>query len=643
MKAYDALLRLTRDKKGSATITVIVTMLMVIALGSALLFAAYTSYRVALAQRDERQNLYSAERAMDDIRTGLQNEVSKALSAAYTKTLTEYAKSGEAQADAQERFAESFKNELLAARLVTANESTAIISENAGRAEYYTQALMSFVNAPVGASVSLANSSREASINRAAAGNIIGEGVIESITLKQVSLRYIEDGYQTDLTSDIIISVPAFQGELGEYAVVAEKGIDVDGGASALSGSVYSGADITVKNGSLELSGTAYVADDLVLSGSGASATLIGQYYGFGSSTTNANESSAILVNGKNSILSLSGLDRLALAGVSFINVVDASDTLPGVTEGILTGGKPVPMGQSLSFKANQLAYLIPVECLTNYASNPCELRQITIVENGETQTVYAEPEIKTDLVIWGGGSGAKTLDDYIGGGKGSVKIFYKNLGGGNIKIAYVFLAFNDLNAANTYFKDYFEQYPDRIEQYLDFYLSLDGAVGSSVNAAGNVFTVETVDGKEQLKLIPASSEVDAQTRRFSDFVNVGALDALPLGTTLKFRMGGSYAVVTNTSYTITGDESIIITSGDLTLGKALSGSLLCGGKLTLNGGSVSSTPMPAGLLSASDEGGREYKLSDFLKSGYGTQELLEGGNNWAGSNLVGYANWTKN
>ena len=39
MKAYDALLRLTRDKKGSATITVIVTMLMVIALGSALLLS----------------------------------------------------------------------------------------------------------------------------------------------------------------------------------------------------------------------------------------------------------------------------------------------------------------------------------------------------------------------------------------------------------------------------------------------------------------------------------------------------------------------------------------------------------------------------------------------------------------------------
>ena len=105
-------MKLKMNNKGSATITVVVTMLMIVALGSALLFGAYTSYRIALAQRQDAKNFYTAENAMDDIRSGVQSAVSDALGAAYTQTLTEYAQNTDPAYDPQSRFALHFNDEL---------------------------------------------------------------------------------------------------------------------------------------------------------------------------------------------------------------------------------------------------------------------------------------------------------------------------------------------------------------------------------------------------------------------------------------------------------------------------------------------------------------------------------------------------
>ncbi|MEG1165826.1 MAG: hypothetical protein RSD68_05380, partial [Oscillospiraceae bacterium] len=80
-----------RRNRGSAIITVVVAMLFVVAIGTSLLFAAYTGYRVTLTERGDKKNFYSAAAAMDEIRAGLQTAVSDAIDTAYTKTLTTYA------------------------------------------------------------------------------------------------------------------------------------------------------------------------------------------------------------------------------------------------------------------------------------------------------------------------------------------------------------------------------------------------------------------------------------------------------------------------------------------------------------------------------------------------------------------------
>ena len=111
-----------------------------------------------------------------------------------------------------------------------------------------------------------------------------------------------------------------------------------------------------------------YIANDLVLSGKGSSVSLAGQYYGYGNTDTvtkttqenlavnPADTSSSIVVNGKDSSVDLTGLTTLQLGGRAYV-------ALP--QEGEADNGLPhVLMGESISVKSNQIAYLVPPECI---------------------------------------------------------------------------------------------------------------------------------------------------------------------------------------------------------------------------------------------------------------------------------------
>lgn len=624
---------LRQNNSGSAMITVIVTMLMVVALGAALLFGAYTSYKIALTQRADSKNFYTAESAMDDLRSGVQEKVSAALTAAYTKTLESYAESNGAEFDFQTQFAANFSAALIKdSGFYTANE------------KYSAAALRGYIDEArlAGASCTVGGGGEMLSEGKA---ELTAEnGVLTAITLKAVTLKWIKDGFEADISADIVISVPGFSRNLGEYALVAQSGIVQEGAkGGVISGTVFTGGDIDVKSGSLEINGDTYVGDDLLISGSGASAKLTGQYVGFGGSDKDPEHSSAIIVNGKGSRLDISGLSQLTLSGISFIDVISPNKNMNNTSDDTYESSdltthfsNAVPMGQSMAFKANQLAYLVPAECIENYPSNPCILSTATTLAGETATTSVIEPTVNTDAVLWD----KRPLSYYLKDGKGGVKTLYKNLDGGNEKIGYVFLVFNNRAAANEYFRDYFEHYLDRIAQYLDFYLTSFSSVESGgVSAAGNVFSKDA-DGN--LTLIKASPAVAAAGRRFDDFVNTNALNKLPKNTAFSFTYNGSEAVVINGDYTSTGDEKLIISSGNVTLGGTFSGTVLAKGTVTLSNTNsktaVTAASVSKGLLMAKSGA---YTLSDFLQAGYGGE--LDGSNQWAAEKLVVYENWSKN
>ncbi|MEG1191300.1 MAG: hypothetical protein RSD48_07665, partial [Oscillospiraceae bacterium] len=205
--------------------------------------------------------------------------------------------------------------------------------------------------------------------------------------------------------------------------------------------------------GTANISGKAYVADDLTIDGpkgSKSSVTLSGEYFGFGGGDTH-DKSSAIIVNALGSKLDISGLSKLTLAGISFVDIagVDFSESIGGTPS---LNQTPIPMGQSISAKSDQLAYLLPAECITNYPSNPCVFND---------RAKVAAPNIAYDTPLWTVDSKPKKLSDYIDNNKGSTKTLYKNLDGASGPVlAYVFMDFKDKADANNYFKDYFSAKP---------------------------------------------------------------------------------------------------------------------------------------------------------------------------------------
>ena len=130
-------------------------------------------------------------------------------------------------------------------------------------------------------------------------------------------------------------------------------------------------------NGShMDISGRVFVANDLILSGRGSNVSLSGQYFGYGKEngkTRLADEpddegntpyvnpaalSSAIVINGKDSTVDLTGLNTLQLAGRAYVSLSETDSV--GDQEGL----PHVLMGESISVKSNQIAYLVPAECV---------------------------------------------------------------------------------------------------------------------------------------------------------------------------------------------------------------------------------------------------------------------------------------
>lgn len=131
---------------------------------------------------------------------------------------------------------------------------------------------------------------------------------------------------------------------------------------------------LAVNGSHLSISGRAFIANDLILSGSGSDVSLSGQYFGYGDTISKtlladeaddegnfpnvnpAESSSAIVINGKDSTVDLTGLNTLQLAGRAYVSLSSTNtedDKLPHVL-----------MGESISVKSNQIAYLVPAECV---------------------------------------------------------------------------------------------------------------------------------------------------------------------------------------------------------------------------------------------------------------------------------------
>lgn len=154
------------------------------------------------------------------------------------------------------------------------------------------------------------------------------------------------------------------------------------------------------RSSNLNVSGSLYVANDLELNARESTVTLTGEYYGYNNGryetqekkmreaayqTAEHTQSSAIIINGNQSALNLSGLNTLVVAGVAYVDTT--SKAYSGALDPTRVGNANTPAlieeyatGESLALKSNQYLYLAPSYCLT--VTNPIKYSELETIKS---------------------------------------------------------------------------------------------------------------------------------------------------------------------------------------------------------------------------------------------------------------------
>jgi len=228
-----------------------------------------------------------------------------------------------------------------------------------------------------------------------------------------------------------------------------------------------------------------YLSDDVMISGKENSFTVgavvdgrySGKFVGYGNGSGEAtNEEtlkeagSAIVVNGTDTTIDFSSLTSLTIAGNGYVELYTAENAVP---EGIYN---PV-MGQSIAVKSDQLAYLVPAECigvgsdgLTRMA-NPTN--PISIETYNELFVNNAENLKKVSVTVPITSLGGRTLSDY-GITEDNIMMKARQLNS-MTTLYYFYIAFDSSNEqsliyANRYFSDYYNANKTKMDAYQSLY-----------------------------------------------------------------------------------------------------------------------------------------------------------------------------
>ncbi len=255
-----------------------------------------------------------------------------------------------------------------------------------------------------------------------------------------------------------------------------------------------------------------FLADDLTINSKNSEFTLTGpacSFYGYGTSESDVDKSSAIVVNARGSKVHLEQVDpayggKISIAGKSFISVPlrfgsnYVSDTFI--------------QGESLSYKGEQAAYLLPSECITGIEHNPMteeEFGRLTDplgnIYTTEDLADVTPGAIKCYINISKSAlNGGVDLGAYVMQEKPARSVFVNY--DDSTRMVYLYLNFRNSNAATDYFNKFAELYPATINKRMES-LILDGDEdGIFVNPAaletvGNV-SVSTGSGIGQGKAL---------------------------------------------------------------------------------------------------------------------------------------------
>ena len=524
------LISLKMNNRGSTMVLVVLCAAFITLLCSALLTVSLSNREMKKIDRKAKESFYSAETALEEMKTGLGGLVADALEEAYLKGMEEYV----GRTDLEQR-------KLFASTFISSLEDS--LSTSPGSNRYRLDLLGGMISEPAAVFLTLPG-------ENVLTGDSINPEEPDYLTLENIKVCYTDsEQYRTVITTDIVIHTPdsaiatasdrssAFTG----YSLIADRGISLQTAVGVeTEGSIYSGeggisldnssdlhignagnvvtrGDISVRERSslridgnpmiwarniltgkgsetaeetsIDIEGRCYIADDLTLNAISSKVTLTGEYYGYsygsyhipapGQQLT-AGNSSAVLVNGRNSVLNLSALTTLLIAGRAYIDPsLDSSRAADIYT------------GESIALKANEAAYLVPAEFLW-CGVNPVPYEVYRAFHSAE----QTEPEVDYN----------KELDtffpfkitDYA---DGFLNLFQEFTGGQ--KYVYYYIKFKSEALADKYMQKYYEAYQNgEARGIIDFDSQIDRNAGSiyindtpgSIISTGNLFTYNAIN-----------------------------------------------------------------------------------------------------------------------------------------------------
>ncbi|CDF08368.1 putative uncharacterized protein [Firmicutes bacterium CAG:95] len=424
-----------KRNSGSSIVIVIIAMAMIGILATTLLWMSYINYKIKVNDIRNKNSFYSAETVMEQILAGLQKEASDSVAVAYQEVLSNWDEL-QSESNRYSSFASTYldtlvkhlrdadkgdgyyKRDILKGYVDTsvwdhvnqtawdngtddtdeAKKKPPVMELVNGNSlilrnvfvSYMDEDRLSIVSTDLCLDVPEIVFTQSGSIDELYNYILISN---QGISLTQGSGQVTGDGSIYAGTDDkgkggIVIN-PASSLAINNGRYVISKGeIDVIGpgagfivrDAKETGSSVYA-KNLDLQSGTISLDSNTYIANDLTLSGNGSKATLTKEYYGYGisaesgigDSKTDQENSSAIIINGQNSTVNMSGVNTLMLAGRAYIGTNTTKKELDQNAEAVVNGDaakkneKAVLMGESITVKGGQIAYLVPTECLGVY------------------------------------------------------------------------------------------------------------------------------------------------------------------------------------------------------------------------------------------------------------------------------------
>lgn len=337
---------------------------------------------------------------------------------------------------------------------------------------------------------------------------------------------------------------------LSKAVVISRENVEVaESSALKMTDGELWARNLGLTSATAELDGTVNLKDDFTLSGQNSKAVLKGEYNGFGylaseaggtgtgggetgdpadADDTRPGSSSAIVVNGRDSSLDLSGLERLTISGRAYVSTAhNAADT--SATEQEKKNRTNILMGESVAVKSNQLIYLAPSEAVgcrldaagiigaSEFGCNPLTLEQYEEILNHPDQYCLLDGSRQIPSL------GYKSLNQYISQetlADGSVaympEIVFRQTNAG--PLVYCYLRFKDEDAANQYFIDYYAVNAERINQYTQLYAREIRMADNLLylNMAGNMLVYQGAESGWTVKPSTDSDGNRQQAKRLS-------------------------------------------------------------------------------------------------------------------------------